>query len=528
MKALARHRRSTVAFLVSAGLLASLAGTAGADGPPIGPPGGPPAARIPPAAVADHYIVVMAPGAPAASRGLAVAATAAAGGEVSFEYGAALNGFAATLPAPAVEALRRNPNVVLVEPDHHIQLEETQSPAPWGLDRIDQRQRPLNGSYAYDSDGSGVTVYVVDTGIRLSHAEFGGRATSGYDAVDGGRADDCHGHGTHVAGTVGGSNAGVAKNVQLVAVRVLDCLGRGTVSGVIAGIDWVTAHHGAGQPAVANLSLGGAASAALDTAVANSITDGVTYTVAAGNVALNACLFSPARVGPALTVGATTSTDARAPFSNYGSCLDLFAPGSSIPSAWSTSDTATRTASGTSMAAPHVAGVAARLLQGSPQLSPVAVADAILAAATPGVVSGAGSGSPNRLLHLAAASTAPPPTEPPGGEPPPTEPAPAVCPALPESYSGSLSRSGDADVVPGDRYFIARAGTHRGCLDGPDGADFDLLLLRWSGRSWVIAARATSPSPDEELVYDGSAGYYRWRLQSVRGAGSYTFVMQRP
>jgi subtilisin family serine protease len=241
-------------------------------------------------------------------------------------------------------------------------------------------------------------VYIVDTGIRFSHNDFGGRAVTGYDAVDGGSADDCNGHGTHVAGTVGGSTYGVAKGVTLVGVRVLNCSGSGTNSGVIAGVNWVASDHQTGAPAVANMSLGGSVSSALDTAVNNAINDGVTFAVAAGNSNRNACNYSPARVAAAITVGATTSTDARASYSNYGSCLDLFAPGSSITSAWYTSNTATNTISGTSMATPHVAGVAALYLKGNPGASPATVRDAIVNNATTGKVTKPGTSSPNRLL----------------------------------------------------------------------------------------------------------------------------------
>ncbi len=241
-----------------------------------------------------------------------------------------------------------------------------------------------------------MTAYIIDTGIRFSHNEFGGRAVSGFDAVDGGSADDCHGHGTHVAGTVGGTTYGVAKGVALVAVRVLDCSGSGSTSGVIAGVNWVTSNHTA--KAVANMSLGGSPSTSLDTAVTNSIASGVVYAIAAGNSNRDACKFSPARTPNAITVGATTSTDARASYSNKGTCLDLFAPGSSITSAWYTGNTATNTISGTSMATPHVAGVAALYLQGH-TATPQAVRDAIVNAATANVVGNAGRGSPNRLLY---------------------------------------------------------------------------------------------------------------------------------
>jgi len=310
--------------------------------------------------------------------------------------------FASTLPAAATAALARIPNVLPVDRDTEITASGTQSPAPsWGLDRIDQRRLPLSNSSDYSTIGSGegVRAYIVDTGVLSSHTEFTGRMAAGYNTVRGKRTtEDCNGHGTHVAGTVAGTTYGVAKKATIVPVRVLNCQGSGTISGVIAGLDWVARDHISG-PAVVNMSLGGSASAALDAAVAGVVNDGVTVAVAAGNSNADACLSSPSRVAQALTVGATTSTDARASYSNFGTCLDLFAPGSSITSAWNTSTTATRTISGTSMASPHVAGVAAVLLSRTPSMTPAEVASALTSSATTSVVTSAGTGSPNRLLY---------------------------------------------------------------------------------------------------------------------------------
>ena len=278
-----------------------------------------------------------------------------------------------------------------------MSADATETGATWGIDRIDQRNLPLSGTYTYTHTGAGVTAYIIDTGINTTHNEFGGRASVGYDAIgDGRNGIDCNGHGTHVSGTVGGATYGVAKGVTLKAVRVLDCTGSGTNSGVIAGVDWVTSHHSG--PSVANMSLGGGASTALDNAVSNSIASGVTYGIAAGNSNRNACNYSPARTATAITVGATTSTDARASYSNYGSCLDIFAPGSSITSSWIGSNTATNTISGTSMATPHVVGVAAQYLQSNPTASAATVRNALVANGTTGKVTSAGRNSPNVLL----------------------------------------------------------------------------------------------------------------------------------
>ena len=334
------------------------------------------------------------------------------GGSVGHVYTDALRGFSVSLPTAAVPALRALPGVAAVELDGVVRAVGTQAPTPsYGLDRVDQRALPLSSSFTYGATGAGVRAYVVDTGILLGHQDFGGRAVTGFDAVTtGGSANDCNGHGTHVAGTVGGSRFGVAKGATLVAVRVLDCGGSGATSGVIAGVDWVARDHAAGAPAVANMSLGGGASTALDSAVKGAIADGVSFAVAAGNDggfageltgAANACNGSPSRVPAALTVGATDAADNKASYSSRGSCLDLFAPGSNIVSAWHTSPSATNTISGTSMATPHVAGVAAQFLQTVPSASPATFSQRIVSTATTGVVKNPGSGSPNRLLFTA-------------------------------------------------------------------------------------------------------------------------------
>ncbi len=273
------------------------------------------------------------------------------------------------------------------------------NPPSWALDRIDQRALPMDGRYAYPNPAGNVHAYVIDTGININHADFGGRAHYGWDFVDDDAiADDCNGHGTHVAGLIGGGSYGAAKGIQLYAVRVLDCVGSGTIADVVAGVEWVTTHHV--KPAVANMSLGGGASSALDQAVRNSIAAGVTYTVAAGGSASSACDSSPSRVTEAITVGGTTMSDSRASFSNYGSCLDIFAPAVTITSTWIGSPTATNTLSGNSMAAPLVAGGAAMYLADNPTATPAAVTAALAARATTGVLTGVGAGSPNRLLYV--------------------------------------------------------------------------------------------------------------------------------
>ncbi|MFE4537286.1 S8 family peptidase [Streptomyces scopuliridis] len=323
------------------------------------------------------------------------------GGTVKRTYTAALNGYAAELSPAQARRLAADPAVDKVFQDREVHTLATQTnPPSWGLDRIDQAALPLNNSYTYpDTAGEGTTVYVIDTGVRITHQDIAGRASYGYDAVDNDNtAQDGNGHGTHVAANAAGTAYGVAKKAKIVAVRVLNNAGSGTTAQVVAGIDWVTNNHSG--PSVANVSLGGGANAAIDTAVQNSINSGVTYAIAAGNSGANAQNYSPARVADAITVGATTSTDARASYSNFGARVDLFAPGSAITSAWNTSDTATSSISGTSMATPHVAGAAAIYLAGHPTATPAQVATALVNGATNGVVTNPGTGSPNKLLRI--------------------------------------------------------------------------------------------------------------------------------
>ena len=375
----------------------------------------------------------------------------------------AMGGFSANLTPAQVEELRADPDVAFIQEDGIVSINASQSGATWGLDRVDQRSLPLNSTYTYDATGQGVRSYIIDTGILTSHSEFSGRTATGYSAISDGRGTtDCNGHGTHVAGTVGGTRYGVAKETTLIPVRVLGCDGSGSNSGVIAGMDWVA--NNATGPSVANMSLGGGASTATDAAVDRMVARGVTVVVAAGNESQNACNASPARASAAITVGSTTSSDAQSSFSNWGSCVDIYAPGSSITSAWHTSTSATNTISGTSMASPHVAGAAALYLEQNPSASPTQVAGAIDSAATTGALSGLGSGSPDKLLYTPALTggETPPPTDP---EDPPTDPTPGTGVANGGFEDGASGWSGDTGTI-GSGGYAARSGVNKAWLVG--------------------------------------------------------------
>lgn len=469
--------------------------------------------------IPDQYIVVLKDGSDAA------AVARRNNVKTKFVYSAAISGFAATLSKGDLAKVRKDSAVDYVEPDGEVTATKsapppdpaaskapgqpvsvspgvnssaTQTGATWGIDRVDQRTG-INGGYNYTDTASGVTAYVIDTGINTAHTQFGTRASIGFDAVgDGRNGQDCNGHGTHVAGTIGGSTYGVAKSVALVAVRVLDCTGFGSFSKIIAGVDWVTYTHNG--PSVANMSLAGGFNQATNDAVTRSISSGVTYAVAAGNNNANACNYSPASTPGALTVGATGlsgSTDVRASFSNWGTCLDVFDPGVNITSAWIGSTTATNTISGTSMAAPHVAGLAALYLKSNPFASPATVIGVIKSTAVTGIVSDP-AGSPNRFAR---------------------------------KWNGNLAANGTSGYQPdGSSWYQAGAGYIQGWLAGTAGRDTDLYLERWNGTTWVTAATASTLTARERIAYLGTgATYYRFRIfQFSGGAGSYDLWTNHP
>jgi subtilisin family serine protease len=426
-------------------------------------------------ATAD-YIIRFRPGASAATETAAVRDLRAV---VSREFSRVIRGLAVSLNADQRSCLSERPGVEAIDPDVAMFASDIQSKAPWGLDRIDQRTLPLSGTFTWSAGASTVRAYVVDTGILASHTDFGGRVVSGFTSINDGRgSSDCNGHGTHVAGSIGGSVHGVVKSVSLVPVRVLDCNGSGTSSGVIAGLDWIAANGV--KPAVVNMSLGGAASSSLDTAVNNLVSRGFSVVVAAGNSSADACNYSPARVSAAVTVGSSDSSDRVSSFSNTGPCLDLFGPGTAILSTWHTSNTATSTLSGTSMAAPHVAGIAAALLAADPGLSPAAVSTALITHASVGVLSGVGSTTANRLGFLPASADTITPGGSDGGQ---VEPAPVTATAP--------SAASDLSAAAGRKSVTLRWTTP---ADGGAAITGQEVTMRWGTATRVYSVSATATS----------------------------------
>jgi aqualysin 1 len=428
-------------------------------------------------------------------------------GKIDKVFTRAINGYAAEMDEDEAIRLSNDPKVKYVEEDAVVTISTTENNAPWGIDRVDQRSLPLNLTYTYTPTGSGVNAYIIDTGIRPTHTDFGGRASIVFDSVgDGRNGNDCNGHGTHVAGTIGGNTYGVAKGVRLNAVRVLNCNGSGSITGVIAGMDWVAAN--AVKPAVVNMSLGANATTSLDDAVNNLTASGVTVVVAAGNASMDACGFSPARAASAITVGATDEFDRRAYFSNIGACLDVFAPGLDITSAWIGSDSAFNIISGTSMASPHVAGIAALFLEQNPTAIPSSVSDMLTRSATPGAVSDAGTGSPNLLGY-------------------------SYVPRIDGScsgtqFAGNIAQSGQNDFQSSSSGFAGGTGTFSGTLDVPAGTQFTLALEKKKGKAWGAVASSSGSGAVQSVSYAGRSGTYRWNIKAISGSGSYGLCSIKP
>jgi subtilisin family serine protease len=490
--------KRTLTSLALATLAFAAACSDAAQAPLAAPGAAPLLSAAPGKGIPGEYIVVLNDGADARS------VAAVAGVSPKHVYTAALDGFSATLNQGQLNALQHNPNVKWIEHDQVMELSTTQTGATWGLDRIDQRNLPLSTTYDYTPTGTGVRAYIIDTGINTGHTDFGGRASIAADYIGGG-SDDCNGHGTHVAGTVGSTTYGVAKDVTLLGVRVVDCTGTPNSSTVIAGIDWTAAN--AVKPAVATVSLAVAASSTVDVAINGLINSGVVTVVSAGNSNANACNYSPARVANAITVAASTASDGRWINSNYGTCVDIFAPGVNIMSTWIGSPSMTGSISGTSMAAPHVAGVAALYLQGNTTASPATVASAIINSATPNKVVSPGTGSPNRLVY-----------------------SPLTVPGAGSiTYTGSLPGTNTNSYQPSTSgYTSTVSGTHTGNLTGT-GTDFDLYLQKeTSPGTWTNVATSLNSTSTESITYSGTAGNYRWRVYAYLGSGSFTLVTWRP
>ena len=470
-------------FAIALGALAVTAckDVAGPETPLTGPDGPAPLSAVQSDTIPGHYIVLLkkdVKDVDAATEELMWNRRSAI--EQTYRY--ALKGFAAKLSQAQADSISRNPKVALVQPDIRVKAQAAtiQSDPDWGLDRMDEHAYPLDDRYAYGATGAGVNVYVIDGGVRLTHEEFGGRAHFAFDAF-GGSGTDCQGHGTHVAGTIAGGTYGVAKKANIYSVKVLDCNGNSELSKIVAGVDWVTGHRK--LPAVANMSLGSVANSIFDDFVRESIASGVTYVTSAGNDNSSACNQSPARVSQVITVASTDPNDYRSSWSNYGSCVDIFAPGNSITSAFNTSDYATRVMGGTSMASPHVAGAAALYLSVHPSASPSTVQSALLANSTYGYVKNA-SGSPNRIIYTGFITSSSTTT---------SDPAPTTS-------DGSTSSSGSSD--PTASFTYSCSGTT--CTFDASTSTAPLGVL---ARTWMFGDGSQAGSAKVTKTY-ASAGTY--------------------
>jgi len=429
-------------------------------------------------------------------------------GHVDKVYSSAVKGYSVEMSPEAAEVLSQDPRVKYVEEDGIVSDAETEYNPAWALDRIDQHAMPYDNAYNYFGKGSGVHVYILDSGIQTTHVEFQGRAVDSYDAVhDSTPISQCNGHGTGVAGVVGSATYGVAKNVTLHSVRVLPCTGYGTVSDVISGVDWITRH--AVKPAVANMSLETGYSSAVNDAVAASIASGVTYVVASGNDTDDACRYSPSSVPQAITVGATNNVDAPVYYSNFGACVDLHAPGEGVKTIWNGSDTTVTYASGTSFASPFVAGAAALYLEIHPKASPAEVQSAIVANATADVLYNVGSGSPNLLLYSTLETA--------GG---------SLCSGT--TFGGTLAGPGSSDFQSSSLGFSGATGQYSGNLQIPDGTTFTLSLEKKARSKWSTVATSSASAAGQSVIYNGRSGTYRWTISSVSGSGAYSLCAANP
>jgi len=438
-------------------------------------------------------------------------------------YESSIKGYSAEMSEAEALRLSDNPRIKFVEEDSEVDPQSSQSNATWGISRIDQRAGtlPSDTTYDYSATGLGVTAFVIDTGVWTENPDFNGRAETGFEALrDSQPITECNGHGTHVAGIVGSSTYGIAKNVRIVSVKVFPCWGAASVSDVISGIDWVS--RNLSGPSVANMSFSGTRSTALEDSVRSLIGRGVTVTVAAGNNGDDACSYSPSHLAEAITVGSTYYTDERPSSTNYGSCLDVFAPGVAITSTWNQPSMPVNTISGTSMASPHVAGVAALFLERNPSASPLEVANAITQNATVDSVFNAGTGSPNRFLYSGFLL---------GGDPPPTQepkptPDPDACTGT--QFGGTLVAGGSTNYQSSMNGFSGGSGSYSGRLTLPSGNTFVLSLEQKKGRSWTVVASSPGTSETELISFKGKSGTYRWRVRSVYGVGDYQLCSVTP